>query len=119
MTLSTSFKKVVFQNYCNFNGRASRGEFWWFVLATMLIGILCTIVSLIIGDDNYLLGGLVNLLLLLPSLGVTWRRLHDTGKGGGWFFVSFIPIIGWIWLLILLINQSELQPNRFGDVPTD
>ena len=60
------------------------------------------------------LSGAVSLALLIPSLAVTVRRLHDIGKGGGWIFISLIPFIGAIWLLILLIMQGELDENRFG-----
>lgn len=117
MTFKQSFQSVVLNNYCNFNGRASRSEYWYFVLACIAIYIICLGVSQTIGDSNNILGTVVSLALLLPNLGVMWRRLHDTGRGGQWFFVNFIPLIGWIWLIVLLVGKSEPQENRFGEVP--
>lgn len=117
MTFKQSFQSVVFNNYCNFKGRASRSEYWYFVLAYVAIYIFCAGVSKTIGDSNNILGTVVTLALLVPNLGVMWRRLHDTGRGGQWFFVNFIPLIGWIWLIVLLVGKSEPQENRFGEVP--
>lgn len=117
MTFKQSFQSVVFNNYCNFKGRASRSEYWWFVLAYVAIYIICAGASETIGDSSNILGTVAAWVLLLPNLGVTWRRLHDTGRGGQWFFVNFIPIIGLIWLLVLLVGNSEPQENRFGEVP--
>lgn len=61
--------------------------------------------------------GLWNLIVFLPSLGLCWRRLHDIGKAGGWYFIGLIPVIGWIILLIWFSRRSEPTPNRFGPVP--
>ena len=54
------------------------------------------------------------LAFFVPGLAVAWRRLHDMGKGGQWYWISLIPIIGSIWLLVLLCTPSEPQDNRFG-----
>ncbi len=62
-----------------------------------------------------ILAGIVSLALLLPSLAVAVRRLHDVGKGGGWIFINPVPIIGSLWFLILLIKEDEPQANRFGE----
>ena len=58
--------------------------------------------------------GQYRLSLFFPGLAVAWRRLHDMGKGGQWYWISLIPIIGGIWLLVLLCTPSEPQDNRFG-----
>lgn len=122
MNMVSAFKKVVFQNYLNFDGRARRAEYWWFALDNVVI---CFVLGFIngfaveSGDFVFILlssilyyGGV--LALLLPNLAVTWRRLYDMGKGGQWYWISLIPIIGTIWLLVLLCQPSEPQENRFG-----
>ncbi len=105
---------MALNKYCCFTGRASRSEFWWFYL---FILILSSASSLLPGDNALYVSGAVTLVLFLPMLGLTWRRLHDIGKGGGWYFLGLIPIVGQIILIIWFCKNSELQPNRFGDVP--
>lgn len=61
--------------------------------------------------------GIVNLTLLLPSLGLAVRRLHDIGKSGWWIFISLIPIIGWILLIVWYCQDSQMEPNQYGPVP--
>ena len=99
MNMVSAFKKVVFQNYLNFNGRARRAEYWWFALDSFIIGIVlagineCAVSS---GDfvtillTSILYYG-ISLALLLPGFAVVWRRLHDIGKGGQWYWICLIP----------------------------
>lgn len=96
--------KTCFNKYVEFNGRASRAEYWWFQLFGFIVGCIPFI--------NWL-----GILLLLPNLAVAWRRLHDIGKGGGWFFISLIPLVGWIWYIVLMCTKGEPGPNRFGVPP--
>ncbi len=105
---------MALNKYCCFTGRASRSEFWWFYL---FILILSSASGLLPGDNALYVSGAVTLVLFLPMLGLTWRRLHDIGKGGGWYFLGLIPIVGQIILIIWFCKNSELQPNRFGNVP--
>ncbi len=102
--------QTCFSKYCDFNGRASRAEYWWWVLFTFIVGVVC-------GAISEYLGGVANLALLLPSLGVLWRRLHDMGRAGGYFFFVFIPLVGWIFLLYWLVQPSQPMANRFGAQP--
>ena len=115
-------RKFIFQNYANFNGRAKRAEYWWYTLDNFLIMLaLAMVMSL-----GYVNGGTMAIILanilywgailafFVPGLAVAWRRLHDMGKGGQWYWLSLIPIIGSIWLLVLLCTPSEPQDNRFG-----
>lgn len=60
---------------------------------------------------------IVSLGLLIPSLAIAVRRLHDTGRGGGWLFIGLIPLVGAIVLIIFFCQDSEMYANRFGDVP--
>lgn len=105
---------IALNKYCDFTGRASRSEYWFFYLFNCLVSIASGLIAYFIGDW---FSGIVSLAFLLPSLGLAWRRLHDTGRGGGWAFIAFIPIVGWIILLIWLCQPSEPYPNRFGDIP--
>ena len=105
-----AFKKVVLENYLNFSGRASRSEYWWFYLAACLLAFFFTLV-------NEALGGLVWLAVFIPFIGVTVRRLHDTGKSGFYLLVSFIPFFGPLALLYWTLQDSEKGSNAFGPNP--
>lgn len=112
-----SFSEAInmgLNQYCTFSGRASRSEYWWFALFTFLVGFVAGFIGNWIGEW---ISGVASLALLLPSLGLQVRRLHDIGKAGGWIFIGLIPIVGQILLLIWDCTDSEMQPNRFGDVP--
>lgn len=108
--------RLGFENYCNFKGRASRSEYWYWILFTVIVSAVFRLLGLA-ADFFSIIGGLVSLALLLPSLGLSWRRMHDIGKGGGWFFISLIPLVGWIIFIVWCCQPSEPQANRFGDVP--
>lgn len=103
--------RTCLNKYADFTGRASRAEFWWFMLLGFVVGILCYVPYV-----KYL-AYLANLALLVPTLAVSWRRMHDIGKGGGWWFINFVPFVGWIWFIVLAVKQGELGANRFGDAP--
>jgi uncharacterized membrane protein YhaH (DUF805 family) len=92
------YKVVVFQKYATFSGRARRSEFWYFILANFIIGIILGIVDNIIGTnkmigENGLVGGIYSILTLVPSLAVSARRLQDIGKSGWFMLILFIPSI--------------------------
>ena len=115
-------RKFIFQNYANFNGRAKRAEYWWYTLDNFLIMLaLAMVMSLGYANGGTMAIILANILywgailaFFVPGLAIAWRRLHDMGKGGQWYWLSLIPIIGSIWLLVLLCTPSEPQDNRFG-----
>ncbi|MDO4319614.1 MAG: DUF805 domain-containing protein [Bacteroidales bacterium] len=100
--------KVCFNKYADFNGRASRAEFWWFWLFQFVAGFICGMIS-------QWLGGICSLALIVPSLAVAWRRLHDIGRAGGWFFIGLIPLVGWIIMIIWYVKPGEPTANRFGN----
>ncbi|ESQ92950.1 hypothetical protein ABAC460_01495 [Asticcacaulis sp. AC460] len=125
--------KACFNNYANFEGRASRSEFWWFRLFQILVAIglfiLAGIIAAIVGsasDDSNAAGAAtaIPILLiaifylgtLLPELAVAVRRLHDTNKSGFWLLIAFIPF-GGIVLLVFFCTGSEYGPNRYGPNP--
>ena len=106
------YLKVVRDNYANFNGRASRQEYWMFFLFNIIFAIVAGFV------DGFLGLGFLSLLysvaVLIPSLAVGVRRLHDVNKSGWWLFISLIPIIGAIWLIILFCTDSKQGENNYG-----
>lgn len=109
--------RKVLNNYVNFQGRASRAEYWWWALFTFIIGVIFGALEVTGLKIFAILGAIVNLALLLPGLGVLWRRLHDMGRAGGWAFIALVPIVGAIILIYWLVQPSEQFTNRFGDVP--
>ena len=118
----------VFRNYANFNGRARRSEFWWFTLAAGIVSWALAAwemssIDLSTGEigSGYALSagisGLFGLALLLPTLAVQVRRLHDIGKSGGWWFFVLIPVVGPIMMIVWYATAGTVGPNRFGEDP--
>lgn len=103
------------RQFADFKGRARRKEFWMFALVNFVVSLVITIVGSIIGTT--LLSTIYSLAILLPSLGVGVRRLHDVGKSGWYMLASLIPVIGWIWLLILVVQDSQPGDNQWGPNP--
>lgn len=114
-----NFKDVITNRYAQFNGRANKTEFWQFVLVYILISIGLTLLMSIFARVGILrmLFWLVNLIvmlaLIIPSIAVSVRRMHDIGKDGVWVLINLIPLIGFIWFIVLAIQDSEPGPNRF------
>jgi uncharacterized membrane protein YhaH (DUF805 family) len=112
----------VMKKYAVFSGRARRKEYWFFILFNMIFAIVAMIVDNVLGiaieglgyGPIYILYGLA---ILLPNLGVLVRRLHDVGKSGWFFFITFIPIVGAIWLLVLLCRDGVQGENQYGPNP--
>lgn len=115
--------KSVFSQYVGFKGRARRSEYWWFVLFTFLVilaaAILDNVLGLTVGEDSST--GYITLVaylaLLLPTLAVAVRRLHDTDRAGWWLLIGLVPIVGGIVLLVFYVLDSTLGANRFGPNP--
>lgn len=120
----------AFKNYCNFKGRASRSEFWWFYLFTYIVGMLFCGPYVMETFSNALNGietvefstwtgvaYLWSLFILLPQLGLLFRRLHDSGRSGWNWLWLFLPVIGTIILLVYLCTASQPFTNKYGEVP--
>ena len=113
----------VLQQYTDFSGRARRKEYWMFFLFNMIFAFCAAIIDNILGlkfDQNSPYGFLYivyGLFMFLPGLAVLVRRLHDVGKSGWWYFIVFIPILGAIWLLVLLATDSNPGNNEYGANP--
>ncbi|GMA18211.1 DUF805 domain-containing protein [Arsenicicoccus piscis] len=119
----TDAVKICFNKYVDFTGRARRSEYWWWVLFTTVLGIVAGLLDQLLGTDysNSSGGGIVqtitSLAVLLPSLAVLARRLHDTGRSGWWMLIGLIPVIGWIVLLVFTVSDSNPQANQYGPNP--
>jgi uncharacterized membrane protein YhaH (DUF805 family) len=96
--------------YVDFDGRASRSEFWWFFLFQIIVIVVLSMVLSIVGS-------LVSLALLLPGLGAGVRRLHDIGKSGWWIFIGLIPLIGWLIAIYWAAQPSQPESNNWGAPP--
>lgn len=103
----------VLQQYAIFSGRAGRKEFWMFVLFNLIISIVLSVINSIMGTWG-IIGGIYALLVLIPALAVSARRLHDVGKSGWMLLVGFIPLIGAIWLIVLWASEGQPGSNQYG-----
>jgi uncharacterized membrane protein YhaH (DUF805 family) len=110
------FMKVVTQHYFDFNGRARRAEFWWYILVVLIISVILNVIDSIV-HLNGILGGLFSLALLLPNLGVAVRRLHDINRSGWWLLIAFVPIVGAILLIYWDAQPGTSGANPFGPDP--
>ena len=115
----------VLNNYATFSGRARRSEYWFFALFNMIFLIVAMILDNILGTTFDLGFGIsygyiyliYTLAILIPGLAVVVRRLHDVGKSGWMYFIVLIPIVGIIWLLVLLCTDSQVGSNKWGENP--
>jgi uncharacterized membrane protein YhaH (DUF805 family) len=111
---------IPWKKYARFSGRATRAEFWTFALTNAVIfGVFGGIgaSSTDLTDVAYTLGGVFIFAAAIPSLAVLIRRLHDTGRSGGWFFLAVIPFIGHLWLFVLTLLGGTVGPNQYGPDP--
>jgi len=109
---------AVLKNYVGFEGRARRKEFWMFTLVNFIVYIVLNILSSFIGILA-VLGFLYSLGTLLPSLAVSVRRLHDTGRCGWWVLIGFVPLIGWLVMLYFCVLDSQPGANEYGPNPKE
>ena len=104
MTFTDSIK-TCFNKYATFEGTASRSEYWWFLLFLVLGSLAANVIS-------ETLGALFSLATILPSIAAACRRLHDTDRSGWWQLIWIIPVIGWIILIVFLVQEG--RPNRYS-----
>ena len=143
MTFSESIQTCLRDKYATFSGRASRSEYWWFILALMIFGIVITLVfsllaggfeALLLNPEGFLgsgaglvfvgISGLLYLAILIPSIAVTVRRFHDKNLSGWWYLalilLGFVPFVGFlasIATLVICVLKGTEGPNKFGPDP--
>jgi len=116
---------TALKKYTVFSGRARRKEYWMFVLFNVIFSFVAVVLDFFLGQIMGRDGGvglfsiLYSLAITLPSLAVAVRRLHDIGKSGWWFFITFVPLVGSIWYLILLATDSQPGENEYGPNPKE
>lgn len=115
------YHKVIL-NYANYSGRARRQEYWYFTLVNVLVNLVMGIIDRVIGSVMQMgnlgfFGVIYALFIMIPSIVVTVRRLHDSGRVGWWALIAFVPIIGILVLLYFLIQDSEEGSNQYGANP--
>lgn len=113
----------VFKKTLDFKSRSRRKEYWMFILWTSIISVVLSIVELVlnleIAPDLGLLSTIFSLVILIPSISLSVRRLHDIGRTGWWLLLSFIPILGWIALFVFTLLDSESGTNKYGPNPKE
>jgi len=113
---------AVLKKYAVFNGRAQRKEYWYFILCNFLLSFAVGNVETVTGNVNAETGmGMISMfyavLMLMPSISVGVRRLHDTGRSGWWMLLAFIPILGSLVLIYFFTIDSDPGENPYGQNP--
>lgn len=114
----------VLRKYLVFEGRARRKEYWFFVLFNIIIGIVLALVDMQTGTLNPdtgvgFLSGIYSLAVLMPTIAVAIRRLHDTDRSGWWLLIVLVPIIGGLVLLVFFVLDGTPGSNQFGPNPKE
>ncbi|MDM0114475.1 DUF805 domain-containing protein [Variovorax sp. J22R133] len=102
--------QTCLRKYVDFSGRASRPEFWWFALFQFIVLVIASF----LGKAIYTI---VALALVLPSLAVGARRLHDIGKSGWFLLINLVPVIGILVLIYFWVQPAQAEGNAFGALP--
>ena len=113
----------AWKNYFTFTGRSRRKAYWVFFVFNVIATILANLIDNVLGLAGQSVYGPVSMLyalaVFLPGLALAVRRLHDTGRSGWWMLLGFIPLIGWIVLLIFFVTDSQPGSNPYGPNPKD
>jgi uncharacterized membrane protein YhaH (DUF805 family) len=104
----------AFRRYADFTGRATRQQYWMYVLIYVVISVVLSIIDAAIG--TMVLAAIFSVVMLVPSISIATRRLHDTGRTGWWQLIGFIPFLGIIILLVFLVQDSHGE-NKYGPNP--
>ena len=114
---------VLKNKYATFSGRARRKEYWMFLLINLVVSVALALIDSLIGSVSEsgmgLLSSVYSIGVLIPSLALSVRRLHDTGRTGWWVLISIIPVIGAVVLLVFMLLDSEPGSNRYGANPKE
>ena len=112
------------KKYAVFSGRSRRKEYWYFVLFNIIVGVVLAAIDALLGTFSSssnigLLSGIYSLAVLIPTLAVTVRRLHDIDRTGWWILIGLVPLIGGIVLLVFALLDSTPGSNRYGPNPKE
>ncbi len=114
---------VLKNKYATFSGRARRKEYWMFLLINLVVTVVLALIDSLIGSASEsgmgLLSSVYSIGVLIPSLALSVRRLHDIGRTGWWVLISIIPVIGAVVLLVFMLLDSEPGSNRYGANPKE
>lgn len=114
---------VLKNKYATFSGRARRKEYWMFLLINLVVSVALALIDSLIGSVSEsgmgLLSSVYSIGVLIPSLALSVRRLHDIGRTGWWVLISIIPVIGAVVLLVFMLLDSEPGSNRYGANPKE
>lgn len=117
--------RLAIVRYANFSGRASVREYWMFTLFNIVFAFAWVFTGIflvnIAGSDNYplffflvFISFLYGLFLVIPSIAISVRRLHDQNKSGAWYFINWVPVLGGIIFLFLMITAGDYTENQYG-----
>ena len=114
--------RTVFGKYADFNGRARRQEYWWFTLFSLIISLVLNILTRAMAGSSLamifaVIAMIYGLGVLIPSIAVGVRRLHDMDKSGWWLLIAFVPIVGGLLLLYWFVQRGTVGPNQYGPDP--
>jgi uncharacterized membrane protein YhaH (DUF805 family) len=123
MSFNQAVSSVLLTKYATFSGRARRSEYWWWYLFVSLVYLVAALLDGAIGltySDLTVGGGwlatIAAIVFLVPTLAVSVRRLHDTGRSGWWLLIALVPFLGWLVLLYFFVLDSE-NDNQYGPYP--
>lgn len=118
MDFKTAVVTCLKDKYMDFNGRAPRSEYWYYILGYVIAYLVLSILGGLISQTvSMVLVSLLGLGVLLPSLAVGVRRLHDVNKSGWWLLIALIPLIGSLILLYFFVQKGTDGPNQYGADP--
>jgi uncharacterized membrane protein YhaH (DUF805 family) len=122
MSFNDAVTNCLINNFIGFDGRASRSEFWFWLLFTFVAGMITGIIDgLVFGwevEDPMWITDVFSLIIFLPGLAVNVRRLHDVGQSG-WWVLSAILVLPILLLFYWAIIEGDANPNEYGEVPTN
>jgi uncharacterized membrane protein YhaH (DUF805 family) len=115
---------AVLNKYAVFTGRANRSEYWYYTLFSIIFSIVASMIDNALNlkfgtglTNSGVVSSLYSLALFIPGLAVSVRRLHDVEKSGWYLLLVLLPIIGWIWLLVLYCTEGTRGTNQYGYDP--
>lgn len=119
----TYFLDIITKKYADFSGRARRSEYWYFQLFNILFLMGVSLLTSLLGNSMAMIGSIIIFVyalgIIIPSIAIVVRRLHDIGKSGWWYFIGIIPLIGTIIILIYLCTDSQSGRNEYGPNPKE